>query len=76
MATKTAVTQVTLAAGEVNFADDTLSHKLSGTVAHFADKFMPWNATKTHITLQNLQVRRTNSREANAHQRQVFIRPW
>src|SRR5262245_61048425 len=67
MAREAAAARFAEAAAEIDLADDALTRERGRAFHDLADEFMAGNAAKAHVALQDLQIRRADARQPDAH---------
>ena len=68
-------TKITPSADDVDFTDDPLLVEvLVGRLDDFSHKLMTQYPPKSHVPFGDFQVRGTDARAANAHERVAFVR--
>src|SRR5262249_2419607 len=67
MARKAAAARFAEAAAEVDLADAALARERRRALHDFTDEFMAGNAAKAHVALEDLQIRRADARQPDAH---------
>ncbi len=68
LARYTALAEITRAVGDVDLADDSLTHPFRRALDHFGDELVPRNAGKVHVAVDQLKVGAANPGAANFQQ--------